>query len=214
MTHLPGNRTKAILAQFHSGAHGVLYCKGSGTVAKSTKRREVEIHGNGVAFAGSDLHARRVGLERGRRELNVHDGAGENATSLGARVLRLAGDVLGRNLFVAVEDAVLESAPEFRRAKLNGGRRARARMGRCGNEGAVGLRELNLHLNFDGFVMRFVIESRALGAVVGLPAGVSDEKREGREEGDGSNMRSGFGRGKQLRVLVKERVHRFVATLP
>src|SRR5690242_21429074 len=82
-----------------------------------------------------------------------------------------------------------------------------------GNHCPVRLSELNLHLNFDDFVMRFVVDSRALGTVIGLPAGVLDEKREGREESDRSNMRPGFGRRKQFRVLIQESVHRFIAPL-
>ena len=66
-----------------------------------------------------------------------------------------------------------------------------------GNDRTVRLGELNLHLNFDDFVMRFVVDSRALGAVVGLPAGVLDEKRERREEGYRRNVRSGLRRRKQ-----------------
>ena len=67
-------------------------------------------------------------------------------------------------------------------------------MSRRGDNRAIGLRELNLDLDFDDFVMRFVVQSRALRAVVRLPAGILDEKRERRQETDGRNVRPGFGR--------------------
>lgn len=87
-------------------------------------------------------------------------------------------------------------------------------MSETGDDGAVGLRELNLYLDFDNFLMRFVVEGRSLGAVVGLPAGMLDEKRERREERDGSNVWPGFGRRQRLRISVQERLHGFVAALP
>ena len=123
--HLPSIRREAILARFRPPR--ITSCKANktaGDAARSAERGEVEIHGDGIAFAGSDFDAGGVGLERGRRELEVHDGAGEDATTLGARVLRLAGDVLRGDLFVAVEDAIFESAPKFRGTQLNRGRSA------------------------------------------------------------------------------------------
>src|SRR5207302_5457690 len=133
-------------------------------------------------------HACGIRLERGRGELDIDNGARKSATTtLRALILRLPGNIFGRDLFVAVEDAVLESTPEFRRTLLKSGRRAGAGMSRRDDDRAIGLRELNLDLNFDDFVMRFVVQSRALRAVVGLPAGILDEKRERRQEADGRN---------------------------
>ena len=87
-------------------------------------------------------------------------------------------------------------------------------MSRRGDDRAIGLRELNLDLNCDDFLVRFVVQSRALRAVVRLPAGILDKKRERRQETDGRNVRPGFGRRKQFRVFVQVGVHRFIAPLP
>ena len=125
----------------------------------SAERGEVEVDGDGVALAGRDFDGGGVGGKCGGREPEVDDGAGEKATTVGALVLGFAGEVIGGDLFVAVEDAVLKGAPEVGGTELNADGRAGPRMSRRGEDGAVGLCEQNFNLDFDNFVMGFVVES-------------------------------------------------------
>ena len=80
---------------------------------------EVEIDGDGVAFRGSNVDSGVAGCESRGGELKADDGTGKSATALGAQVLRVSGDVVGGDLLFAVEDTILEGAPEVRSAKLN-----------------------------------------------------------------------------------------------
>src|SRR5713226_2996195 len=58
-----------------------------------------------------------------------------------------------------------------------------------------------------------MIECGLLGAVVGLPTGMLNEKSERSEESDGGDVRAGFGRRKGFCVFVEESSHGFVAAL-
>src|SRR5437764_11508845 len=49
-----------------------------------------------------------------------------------------------------------------------------------------------------------LVEGRLLRAVIGLAAGILDEKSERREKGDGVDVRAGFGSRKKLCVFVQE----------
>lgn len=58
-----------------------------------------------------------------------------------------------------------------------------------------------------------LVEGRLLRAVIGLAAGILDEKSERREKGDGVDVRAGFGSRKKLCVFVQEGGHGIVAAL-
>src|SRR5271168_2711028 len=98
-----------------------------------------------------------------------------------------------------------EIFPEIVRAfgKANGG----AGPGACwrGNQGGVGLGQLNLDDDADDFILIAMILLGLLGTVVhGALVGLLDEKGEWGEEADRGYVRARLGHGEKLGVLVEE----------
>src|SRR5712691_992018 len=181
---------------------------------RSSESGKIEIHEDGVAFGRSDFDGGCVGGESSCGELEMDDGARQAAAALrDTEIGGFAGEVIGRDLFLAIEDAELERAPEVRGAELVADGRARAGARRPGNQSAIGLGEQNLDRDGNDFIVGMMIFCGLLGAVVGLPAGMLHEKSKGSEKRDGVDMRAG-GRRRQESGVAAEKLGRgFVMAL-
>src|SRR6266478_4389772 len=180
----------------------------------SAEEGEVEVEGEGFALRRIHIDGGGAGGKVFGREIELESGAGEETASIfGAREIGLAGRRESPELLVVAGDLNVEIFPEVIRAREEAGGRTGARTGRTNNISTVRIGELDLHDDSYEFGLIAMIECGLLGAVVGLPTGMLDEKGERSKESDGGDVRAGFGRRKGFCVFVEESSHGFVAAL-
>jgi len=175
---------------------------------------EVEVEGEGIALRGIHVNGGGAGGKVFGGEVEPQSGADEEAAAvLRAGEIGLAGRREGPELPVFAGNLNVEIFPEVIGTRDEAGGRTGARTGRTNNISTVRIGELDLHHDSYEFGLIAMIECGLLGAVVGLPTGMLDEKGERSKESDGGDVRAGFGRRKGFCVFVEESSHGFVAAL-
>jgi hypothetical protein len=175
---------------------------------------EVEVDGKGIAFGRIHVYGGGAGGKVFGREVELKSGAGERAAAvLGADEIGLAGRRESPKLFVVAGDLHVEVFPEVigTRDQADGRTGAGARGAR--DIRAIRISELDLHDDSYEFGLIAMIERGLLSAVVGLPAGMLDEKGERSQESDRGDARTGLWRLQELCVFVEESGHSFVMAL-
>src|SRR6266436_4690228 len=156
---------------------------------------EVEVEGEGIALRGIHVNGGGAGGKVFGVEVEPQSGADEEAAAvLRAGEIGLAGRREGPELPVFAGNLNVEIFPEVIGTRDEAGGRTGARTGRTNNISTVRIGELDLHHDSYEFGLIAMIECGLLGAVVGLPTGMLNEKSERSEESDGGDVRAGFGR--------------------
>ncbi len=153
-----------------------------------------------------------VGGESSCEEFEANVSAGKDA-AVTTEIGGLAAKAIRTEFLLSIENLDLHVFPKYGGAELVADRRAGACAGGRGDYSAIRWREEDLNLDADDFRVRIVILFGLLSAVVGLPAGILDEKGERGKERNGVDVRAGGGRRKNLGVTVKEAGHGVVMAL-
>ncbi len=175
---------------------------------------EIEIDGEGITLGRIYVNDGGAGGKVFSGEIELESGAGEGAAAFVAEEIGLAGRRERFELLVFAENLNVEILPEIVGTRDEAFGRTGA--GTCGtnDKRAIGIGELDLNNDSYEFALVAMIECCLLGAVAGgVLAGLLDEKRERREDGDGIDVWAGLGRRKKFCVFVEKSGHGVVAAL-
>jgi len=177
-----------------------------------TDRSEIEIDVHFVAFWRNDIHGDGVRWKLGSGEGQCDGRADERAARFGAVVNWLAGGILLREGARIRRDADVKIPPEIRGTRCK--TRSGTRVGWSGEKRTIGIGQVNVHGNGDGFGVRVMIAFRLLCAVAAsLVSGEGNDLSIGSEEANRRDVRAVLWRGKGFSVLGKEIGHRLIVTL-
>jgi len=168
---------------------------------------KVEVDGDGVTFRGDNLDSGGIGDERLGTKIEFEGSAGHSARATASTIVsRAAVKVVGSEELAAVINLNLEISPEVTGARDQRLRRAGEPVRRGRDKPAIGIRELDFNEDEHEFFLAAVIVQRLLRAVVAdVSVGVLHKLNEGRQEGDGRNIRTGLGRREILDVFAQYR---------
>src|SRR4029077_13414669 len=126
----------------------------------------------------------------------------QRAARFGAVVNCLAGSILRQEGARVRSDADVKISPEIRGTKRKTRRRPGTRVGCRVEKRTIGIGQINVHGNDDGFGVRVMIAFRLLRAVTGgLVAGEGNDLSVGSEEANCRDVRAVLWRGEGFSIL-------------